>query len=556
MKSKTLFTLFGTLCIILSLTLVLAASLTISNTNIPSSVDQDAGSFDITFDIENTGADTNVSFSSSVLTQGTGSISVPNTELLQNQTKPITATVNFNAGQTGNIEGTIIADPSGAGSSKNFTFSVPIISESFCTDGAINDSGLTLNVDISNKGDGTDSEDDAWFPLDEIAIEVELENDGGEDLDDVVLEIGLFEEGSSANMIDDMLWISEDDEEIKIGDVDEDEKESHIFVFKVDPEIEKGDYVLKIKAYPKGDEDVTCIDYSSDLDDFGTSEKYAEISIDREDASDERAVIVDIDKIQLPEIISCSDMVTLTAEIFNIGDEDQEQVKVTLKNSALGIDLEKEIRENLDQGDNQEIVFAFNIPENADEKEYTLEFRTFYDYDDNDDSYDEFSDIFTLPIRITSCGPVVSEEPTISATLASDAQVDEELIVQVAITNNMDSEGNFVISVEDYNAWAELVDVSPQILIISQGSTQQATVILKPTQSGTNTFSINTIYNSNEKTQTVQVTVAEKAGLFTGAFAGIGETGLYIISAIIIILIIIIIALIVRVSRAPRQPEF
>ena len=104
--------------------------------------------------------------------------------------------------------------------------------------------------------------------LDLIEIEVELENnkddDGKGDLDDVVLELGLFKEGSSTNIIDDMFWISKDDEEVEVGDIDEGDDDTWLFEFRVDPrEVDDDNYILRVKAFEDRDEDVTCIHISS-----------------------------------------------------------------------------------------------------------------------------------------------------------------------------------------------------------------------------------------------------------------------------------------------------
>ena len=138
----------------------------------------------------------------------------------------------------------------------------------------------------------------------------------------------------------------------------------------------------------------------------------------------------------------------------------------------------------------------------------------------------------------------------------SDAVIGEELVVQITVTNNLDSSENFVIAVEGADAWAEVVDVDPQILTISQGSTKTATITLNPTEAGTKTFNIALIYSGQEKTQAVSVSIEDKAGFLTGAFAGVGNTGLYVIAAVFLILIIIILVLIVRVARSPKAAEF
>ena len=54
----------------------------------------------------------------------------------------------------------------------------------------------------------------SMFELGEIGLGSLFESDGTVDLDDVIFELGLYKKGSSTNIIDEMLWISKDDEEV------------------------------------------------------------------------------------------------------------------------------------------------------------------------------------------------------------------------------------------------------------------------------------------------------------------------------------------------------
>ncbi len=326
--------------------------------------------------------------------------------------------------------------------------------EDFCNsgDGAIGHEYLEIKkVKISNRGLSDDSEDNVWYPLDTIRVEVELENNDESDegeIEDMVFVLGLFEEGSTADIADEMFWISEDDEEIEIGDIEEqgeDDELTHTFEFRVNPEdLEEGKYVLKIKVYSdKEDEDNVCIDYAEDLadSDFGSSEYYAEIKIEKERENDERPVVVDID--ELPDQIpaSCGTEVRLLVDVWNIGDEDQEQVKVTLFNEALGIDLDYEIREDMDEaGDKEEIDFAFTVPKDAEEKIYALEFQTYYDYDEDDDLYDERSKIFRAYLKVEGNCEVETEDPKITAELdpeTPEAIAGKQVIIRATIKNTV-----------------------------------------------------------------------------------------------------------------------
>lgn len=72
-------------------------------------------------------------------------------------------------------------------------------------------------IDFANKGMQYKQfgEDDEWFPLEEIEAEIELKNDGADDIEDVSLEWGLYDTKNN-------VWVIELDEEdefnIKDGD--------------------------------------------------------------------------------------------------------------------------------------------------------------------------------------------------------------------------------------------------------------------------------------------------------------------------------------------------
>ena len=546
-NKKTLMFIGIFALVLLSLAVVSAGALTITPTaTFPATIDSPE-IVTVELNVTYTGTAPNATITWTGTTN-MGSWTFPTLDFLNKDDSQLTtATLTVPTSSEGALSATITATTDTAATDDE-TFTSTVASNlRFCKDGAINTSNLDLNVDISNFGEGDDEE---WFPLDRIEIEIELDNEKDIDLNDVVFEIAIIEKDSGKDIADEMVWISEDDEKIEIGDVDEDEKESHIFEFKVDAEagIDDRDYLILVKAYPDGDEDEVCIDFSDDLE----SDFFQAIKIEREDADDERAVLVDTDEIGVLDAL-CGQQVVIPADVYNIGDADQQQTKVLLRNTELGINLESTIKQDLDEGDKETIDFMVSIPSDAVEKTYTLEFITFYDYDDDDDTYDETSEEFEAFLRVQgNCGVVAGEEPSIAATLSpgTATAVGEELAVQVSITNNAANTQNFVISATGFEAWAGLSSIEPQILNIPAGSTQQATIKLSPTQGGSQTFNIQTIANGETSTQPVTVSITEKTGFLTGAFAGVGNTGMVLISAIVLILIIIVIVLIVKIASS------
>jgi len=419
----------------------------------------------------------------------------------------------------------------------------------FCDAGALNDTDLVLKVDITNRGDGDDNE---WLPLDIIEIEVELENNKEIDLDDVVFELGLFKKGTTTNIIDDMTWISDDEEKVEVGNIKDGKDELFTFEFKIDPdEVEDATYVLVIKAYPDKDEDVTCIDYSTNLENYGASEFYAEITIDKEN---EKEKMVIIDKNSYPAQIdaSCSQSVMFSADIYNIGDRNfDDQMKVTLYNEELNVDLEEILLGDIDAGDKKQVTFSFNIPKDAEEKQYTLYMRTYYDYDEKNDLYDELSeDLFPVLLKVEgNC--VLTQSVSVSASLESEAIAGEQLIVKAIITNTADKALSYTLNAAGYTSWAPSASLSESIFTLAAGESKEVliTFSVDSEASGEQLFSLEVlsegqlVYN-----QPVSVLIEKTGFSITGSVIGDNPV-IWGVGLLNLILILVIIILAVKVSK-------
>ena len=429
----------------------------------------------------------------------------------------------------------------------------------FCEDGAVDYSDLIKNVDIQNNGEG---DDDEWLPLDTIEVEVELQNDKEEnmDLDNVIFELGLFKEGSSSNIMDEMMWISSDDELVDVGDIDAEEEETFTFEFRVDPqEVEDGTYKLYVKAYPDNDEDVTCIDYSDDLAEsqFGDSEFYAEIQVNQENDKD-KMVVIDEESISSPIPASCGQNVIFSADIYNIGDTDfEDKTKVVLYNTELGLNVEEVVLGDMDAGDNSQISFAFQVPKNAEEKQYPLSMQIYYDYDEDDDNYDRSSDeTFNAYLRVEGNCAATIIPVSVEATLESGGLAGEDLVVKAIVTNNGNTAQDFIINAAGYTTWASTSSLSESVFTLAAGQSKEVifTFAVNEDAEGTNYFNIEVLSEGQlALNQAVSVLIENTSseGLFaglTGSAIG-GSSYLWGIGLLNLVLIVIIIILAVRVSR-------
>jgi hypothetical protein len=405
------------------------------------------------------------------------------------------------------------------------------------------------------KVDNDDGDDNEWSPLDKITVEVEVSNDGDDKIRDVRVEIGLYN-SDGKNLIKDMDDL--DDEEIDLGSIKDGDDDTAIFTFTVPADFESETYRFVVKAYSDdlGEKEM-CISHSSDLG----NTYYETIDVERE--SDEENHIVVTNVRVTPDPSMCGEKLQLTAELFNIGDEDyEEQVKVTLQNRELGIDMERIIRGDFDQGDSETFDFELDIPQDADEKMYVLEFRTYYDYDEDDDVYEIVSEQ-RFAKTITVQGGCVDEEG--EAQLIISAELDSEtpeaiegkqVVIKATLTNTGDAEETYTVTLSGNSAWSSLSSIDPQIVTLPAGTSKVVNIILTldENSAGNQDFIIKTT-SSKDKTveQRVALNVIPEDEVDLGPFVEHLRNNwfIYLIVLINIILIIAIIA-VVRRMVSPR----
>jgi len=650
----TMFTLV-ILSVAFSAGIVSAADLSIDSIVIPSDTDHDAGSFDITFNLNNDDVESNLDWAESMVSEGTGTISFDQDFIGDGQgdtvTIMVTATISFPSNQEGNIGGTIKVIPDSGGDEPEFTFSVSIneeelsieffdvptitqngtlelkntgdvtltditfttsgnidieftpssitsliagqisdtinlmiinlenlkfglnpttitatsdegafiktssfnVQKTFCSNGQVGGDLELRDIDVDN----LDGSNDKWEIFDEIEIKVEVKNNGPEDIDDVFVELGFFD-SSGDGFEDDFDWDTSDEEEVDLGTIRDDKKKTATFRFTIPAEFADfgaSDYRLAIKAYSDDlGESVECIDESDDLsDDF-----FDDIEMELEDDEDKFVVVENI-KIDSPQV-TCGETVSGQFTVFNIGDEDQEdQVLVIMRNTALDLYEEFEFVGDLDVGEDKTRSFSFTVPNNVEDGLYVLDFTTFYEYDNDDDTYDRdsdatfkgFFDVIGCTVVGGGVGPTITGDVIITATLASDAVAGQELIVSSTITNTGDETATFIIDAKGYESWADSVSISERILNLNPGesATTSFTFQVNEDASGSESFLIETTSNGQVELQEVEVNIESSAVADADGFNLRGNNLIWVIAIINIILIVLIILVAVRLSR-------
>ena len=428
----------------------------------------------------------------------------------------------------------------GTSSSTNATITFV---KSFCKAGSIGENLSISRIDINSDG----SDDLEWRPLDQIEIKVKVENNGDDDVREVNVEIGLYD-SEGRNKIGDVDFESADEERSDIGTLNDGDKETVTFTFMIPADLNEGDYKLVVKAYSdKVGESKECTDTSSDID----NDFYQPIDVIKE--SDSGKFIAFDSIVVFPERATCGDSVTLTTEVWNIGDEDQDQVKANLKNTELGLDQSFEIKSDLDQGDNQQISFTFQIPQNARDKTYVLGLSSDYDYRNN--NYREHSDDQKeVSLQVIGCAvaptPGTTKLASIDASLDSDAIAGKEMDITIEVTN-LDSKSNtFSISLIGLD-WAVVESISPRTLTLDAGETGEVSLRLTIDEatSKENSFTIQAKSANKTDTREISVDVQEAKSSFSLSQLFQGNAVMWAIIIINVVLVILIIVVAVRIAR-------
>lgn len=483
-------------------------SLTLANT----------GNQALTFSLVKASGALNVSFSNANPTVSAGSST--------------TVTVMPAAGQSfgiGTSSATITSVPTTSGvANQSLTFSR---TGGFCPAGKVSNNLSITDIEISNSGD----DDDKWRPLDKITVDIDVENTASDDLEDIIVEFGLFD-SNGKNVVSDLDFINEDEEEFSIGDLDEGDDATATFEFRIPGDLDEGDYSVIVKIYS---DDVS---ESSMCTDSVADGRVESISVESED--DEGKFIAFDNIVISPEQATCGDTVSLTLDAINIGENDEDKVKINLINRLLGVNEYVEFTQGLDQGDSKMVSFNFVIPQITDGT-YKIEVDAEYDYKNGlyRESLDETVEI---PVKVFGCsGSSDTGFVSISADLASDAVTGEELKVTTTLRNNGDKTALFAVTATGFESWASLKDISENIVQIPAGQSKDITITLMPQDdaAGEQSFTINA-RTEDGKIQSRQVVVQVASdSLFDGS------SWTWVLIAVNVVLVILIIVVAVIVSR-------
>ena len=405
----------------------------------------------------------------------------------------------------------------------------------YCSAGKVGN--LKINkFDINNKeGYGEDKD---WYFLDKLEVDVEVKNTGNEDIDNVVVQWGLYNKRTGE-------FVFENDE--NDFDLRDRDTETVTLSFDVDPNDfdssdGENDFVLYIKAYS---------------DDVGEDGQCVSDSENIKLIRDNHFVV--LSDIQLPDQVQCGEIVQGRAKVWNIGDDDETDIYVKLSNSNLGLDKRVDVGD-VDILEDKSITFDFLVPQNMKSISYPIQMKV---YDDSDEVYlndndDEATFSKTLAVKGSCTGDVPEGAVDISAVLDSESIAGNEMTVKATLTNRGTAETTYQIIATNYDSWASLENVDPKSLTLAPGASKESVITLTPNDdvSGSKEFTIQAVYNGKITEQRVGVEVEPKksSGFFSFTGFSISESFkdnwfIWLIAALNVILVIFIVVVAVRVLK-------
>ena len=542
MKTK-IFTLLSLSLIALILFSSLVSAL-ISFTSVPE-LSQSGNS--VVLRIKSTESET-ATFSINPLTLTSGGRTITFTEpspvlLTANNEVPVTVFYNvesgfkFDFGEDFSTALTALGSKSGT---KTQTLS--FATSDFCEVGNNGDLSVAID-DIAVTGFSED--DNEWYPTDTVKIDINVENNGNEDVKNIEVEWCLFDNENNKCVIDN----TESDFNLNNG------KDKTITItFNVDPEDlepEVTDYSFLVKATGeiKGgsfDGEDSCSDDSENV----------EVILDSD--------FVVLNNIKFQETVQCGSEVVVNADVWNIGEDDQNDINDRVLIDEIKINNPVDVGD-IDSFDKERLSTMITIPKDAAEKIYHLQFWVL---DEDNDIYQNENDdesSYDVSLKVEgNCRKIPTQtlaeiivDP--ATAIQSGGKAGESLEVKTKIVNAGDETQTFTISATGFDEWATSEGVNPSSLSLNAGLSQDVIFRFKVNKDveGDQTFVVNVKSGTlPSATKTVNVPIEKASGGFKfpgltgGAIINSDNWYLWGIGILNVILVIIIIIVAIRVARS------
>ena len=390
--------------------------------------------------------------------------------------------------------------------------------------------------------EGFGDSNEFWYPLDSIRVKIELKNDGKWDIDDIEIEACLFdEEADECIMDEDDMDLSDNKFDLRDG-----ERKTINILFDVNPgDLEVGNevYTFYIKAVGEIDD--------SDKGEFD-EDKTGVSTLEKVEIRNEEFII--LDNFQYSATVQCGENVQILADVWNVGDTkiDEDEIFIHVYEDELGINKVIELTKDISELDYEMIDFILDIPQDAEEKTYRVEFSVYDDEDlTSDDVYENSEDdeaIFSIFLKVE--GNCILPKALVSASLDEGGKAGKELIVRATIKNTGSESASYLVNAVGYAEWASLISVEPSTITLQAGQSADVLITLDINKevSGDRLFNIDVLSEGElVVSQPLLVEDIKKAPL--GDLFGDNGVLTALIIGIALILVIIIIILAVRVAR-------
>ena len=382
----------------------------------------------------------------------------------------------------------------------------------------VNNTGITTTVNVppvlcSNVGDLRINDfdfDDKLLPGEDIVADVEVENIGNDDIDDVKIKLILYDNDNNVNVTTKTL---------KSFDLDEDEEVTKQITMSVPNNFDEDDDLdLFVFVFEDGKQNINCDSLKDDI----------EVDRDDEDIRIEDFTIS-------PSLVSCGENFEVYVRVENFGSDDQDDVKLIVNSADLGI-LEVEYFD-LDafDGIDEDVTkrYTFLAP-NIKEGSYSIDVRV--DYEDGG-----LADSSLGSIKLEQC--IVDPTQTDVSIIALPTTVTEGKAFSIPIVVKNNENKDITYEVDVAGDWVELSSKDSAKLSPGQELTLFVSGTVKSGIKGSANGVVSVKANGElVRTQPISINVREDRILEdvlspeTTIFLGVGIAALIVIIVIIFVM--------------------
>jgi len=421
------------------------------------------------------------------------------------------------------------------GDQKTVTFS----QRPYC-DNVSNNGNLRTEITDVKILSGFGDDDNYWYPMDEVEIELNIENDGNWDVKSIDVDWALYTTDGKKIA----------DDELSTFKLKEGDDKTLTFKIKLDENIddfENQDVVLFVKAKGTIDDNASVHDNEDTCDSDSTQVQMI---------TDDNFVILEnfeLSGVALEDLtlenysVICGEEIEFIAEVWNTQSDDEQDVSVSVYNKELGINQIVEIGD-VDAFDKETLSVKVKLPSKIENKWYSLLFEVLDEDGDVFENSEDGISNYNVKFKVEGCNVKVA--PLISAELGSEAKSGQELTVKTVVTNPGNSEVKYNVKISDYADWAELITPENTEIILKSGESKEISITFDTNKKavGEKTFNVE-VLSGNEVVakQPVAVTL-EKSTTEVKDFI-VKNWKLIGIILLNLILVIAIIAVIVKIYR-------